>query len=120
MPMQAAVTIVASIIHSHYIGLDVTRKHTIHRSEHLPSAVPAGGGINHTKGNALQTIGQVSIAGSKSRAGREVVEQQTEALPACSQPECPSADTSHQPELCRSNDPLMRNNEVEQQVSEGH
>lgn len=118
MCMQAAITIVASVIHSNTIGLDVTRRVTIPRSA-LPSAAALRQTVSQPQRNTLQSSGQGPLADSECIISGGQMNQQTGAIPACSQLKCPSADKSHQPELCNY-DPPSQAAEVEQQVGARH
>lgn len=99
--LQAATTIVASVIHSHYIGLDVTRKLSIPHSAHLPSALPAmAGTADLSRGSAIEEIGlDPASAHSEAVPGRISKIQQADNNQACSQQESLSATTSHHPRV---------------------
>ena len=95
MQLQAATTIVASVIHSHYIGLDITRKLTIPHGAQLPSKAPVQGQALNSSDQHLE-----SHTATQSAAGTDVVIENPETASACSQQDCPSADRSHHPEPC--------------------
>lgn len=88
--MQAATTIVASVVHSHYIGLDITKKITIPHCAQLPSKVPLQARPLNSSDQHFE-----SHAATQSATGTDVAIQNAEVASACSQQECPSADTSH-------------------------
>lgn len=107
--MQAATILVASVIHSHYIGLDITKKITIPHSAQLPSKAAA-------KEPALDSSDQLNDSHAATECALEagISIQNAEAASACSQQECPSADTSHHPGLYDS--ALSQHVEHEHQV----